>query len=261
MKVFIVYAHPEPKSFNSALKNTAVEVFEELGYEVKVSDLYEMNFKAIADRNDFTEISNNEKLVYQMEQKKGKLTQDILAEHEKIEWADLIIFQFPLWWFTVPAIMKGYFDRVFTVPFAYYFPRLYDKGVFTGKKCLISVTTGGLDGVYLTRGLMGNASQILYPLIHGLIYFCGFQALSPEYFWAVAHSEEKRINYLKSWKRRLTNIHNEEPIQFNKIEDYEDNGRGELKSGKITNFQILGKDFERRIRRKKKKKKKRKKKK
>ena len=58
MNILIIYAHPEPKSFNGALKDLAVLELTSLGHQVKVSDLYAMNFKAVADGDDFIQREN-----------------------------------------------------------------------------------------------------------------------------------------------------------------------------------------------------------
>lgn len=64
MNVLIVYAHPEQKSLNGYMKEVAVETLKDKGYEVIISDLYHMNFKAVADQYDFTELTNSNKFNY-----------------------------------------------------------------------------------------------------------------------------------------------------------------------------------------------------
>lgn len=89
MKVLIVYAHHEPKSFNGALRDTAVAVLTAAGHEVAVSDLHAMNFNPVAGPGDFTgPLANPDH---------GTLAADIVAEQEKLRWADAVILQFPLY--------------------------------------------------------------------------------------------------------------------------------------------------------------------
>ena len=117
MNVLIVHAHPEPKSFCAALKDTAVEVLSSIGHEVFVSDLYQMNFNPVASAQDFLARENPDYLSYALEQRRGldagNLKSDIQEEISKVKNADLIIFTFPIFWMSVPAIMKGWIDRVF----------------------------------------------------------------------------------------------------------------------------------------------------
>ena len=99
---------------------------------MKCSDLYAMNFGAAAGRGDFTGLATPDYLQYIMEEKnaseKNLFTDDIKEEQEKLRWADFIIFQYPVWWFSVPAILKGWFDRVLAAGFAWDFGRMYDYG-------------------------------------------------------------------------------------------------------------------------------------
>ncbi|XP_072008588.1 ribosyldihydronicotinamide dehydrogenase [quinone] isoform X2 [Engystomops pustulosus] len=182
--VLIVYAHQEPKSMNGSLKNIAVDVLSKMGCSVTVSDLYAMNFNAVTTRNDIAgDLCNPQHFSYGVETmeayKKGCLCEDILKEQEKITEADLVIFQFPLYWFSFPAIMKGWIDRCFVQGFAFDFPGCYDTGL----------------------------------LKHGIIHFCGFQVLAPQISYAPEYvSEERRKEMLQNWSRRLKNIWNEKPI-------------------------------------------------
>jgi len=138
MKVLIIHAHPEPQSFCSAMKDTAVETLTQLGHEVKVSDLHAMNWNPVASEKDFKKRSQEDYLVYALEQregfKHGQLADDIQGELEKLQWCDVLIFNFPMYWFSVPAILKGWIDRVFVSGYCYGGKRFYDQGGLKGKK-------------------------------------------------------------------------------------------------------------------------------
>lgn len=79
--------------------------------------------KASADGDDFQNYNHAKRLFYMKDSGKafhhGTQTYDITIEQEKQLWADIIIFQFPLWWFGMPAILKGWIDRVYAHGFAY----------------------------------------------------------------------------------------------------------------------------------------------
>ena len=124
MQILIVYAHPEPTSFNAAMKDLAVETLTAQGHSVVVSDLYAMGWNAVAGpqdvtgaRSDTSRFSLAREQTHAMEQ--GNIAVDIAAEQAKLTAADLVIFQFPIWWFGMPAILKGWADRVFARGFAY----------------------------------------------------------------------------------------------------------------------------------------------
>lgn len=111
MNVLIVHAHNEPRSFNSAMARLAVEVLEGNGHCVVMSDLYAMQFNPVATAEDFQDRANPDYLVYALEQRhavnNGSLAADIAGELDKVRWADLIILNFPIYWFSMPAILKG----------------------------------------------------------------------------------------------------------------------------------------------------------
>jgi NAD(P)H dehydrogenase (quinone) len=231
VKSLIVYAHPEPKSFNGALKDKAVETLEAQGYEVKVSDLYAMDFDPVARKEDFKNLTDPEFFKYAVEQKNAydndELTSVIKEEFEKLLWADLVIFQFPLWWFSVPAILKGWFDKIFMFGGIYggEYDR-YDKARLTDKIAMISTTTGSPEGSYAANGFSGDIyEQVLFHINHGMIYFSGMTPLEPFIAYQVSHSEEVRRDYLEQLAEKLKHIDDIPRIQYHKLEDFDDNGQ------------------------------------
>src|SRR3954451_12494045 len=123
MKVLLVFAHPEPRSLNGALRDVALQELRAQGHEVVVSDLYAMHWKSAVDRADFPQLVPEEPLKPAQASAQAwetdSLTLDVKAEIEKLLWADVLILQFPLWWFSMPAILKGWVDRVYACGFAY----------------------------------------------------------------------------------------------------------------------------------------------
>lgn len=217
-KVLIVYAHQEPRSFNGSLKEVAVEELSRQGCTITVSDLYAMNFEPRATRNDIAgALSNPDFFNYGVEVyeacKKQLLTSDIVEEQKKVQDADLVIFQFPLFWFSVPAILKGWMDRVLCKGFAFDRQGLRDSGFLKGKRALLSITTGGPAQNYTATGSRGNFRYLLWPLQHGTFRICGFKVLAPQISFAPeTASEEEREGMVASWAQRLKTIWEEEPI-------------------------------------------------
>jgi NAD(P)H dehydrogenase (quinone) len=111
MNVFIVYAHPSPKSFTRKILDALINGLKTGGHRIEVSDLYAMNF-----RSDMTSEEYEREGFAQTEL---PLPEDVVDEHYKIEWADCIIFLYPVWWSDCPAKLKGWFDRVYSVGYAY----------------------------------------------------------------------------------------------------------------------------------------------
>uniref|UniRef100_A0A3B4A5K7 Ribosyldihydronicotinamide dehydrogenase [quinone] n=1 Tax=Periophthalmus magnuspinnatus TaxID=409849 RepID=A0A3B4A5K7_9GOBI len=219
-KVLIVYAHQSPSSFSAAAKDAAVEVLKSENCTVEVSDLYAMNFKATATAEDITgEVKNADHFCYAEETKlaweDGRLCADITEEQRKLNEADLIIFQFPMYWFSVPAILKGWFDRVLTLGFAYTQDKRYSQGIFENKKAMLSFTTGSQETMFSPNGINGDMNVTLWPLQNGILHYCGFQVLAPQIFWdPVLAPLERRNSMLEAWRTRLQGLLKEQPLSF-----------------------------------------------
>jgi NAD(P)H dehydrogenase (quinone) len=189
MRVLLVFAHPEPRSLNGALRDVAVKELEAQGHKVRVSDLYADRWKSEVDRADFPSLAADVRLKVEAASKEvfaaGALTEDVGAEIEKLLWADALILQFPLWWFTMPAILKGWVDRVFAYGFAYgvgehsdaKWGDRYGEGALAGKRAMLIVTTGGWKEHYSARGINGPIDDLLFPIQHGILYYPGYDVL------------------------------------------------------------------------------------
>ncbi|KUE86325.1 NAD(P)H dehydrogenase [Cupriavidus necator] len=227
MNVLIVFAHHEPQSFNAAMKNLAVEEFEAQGHRVLVSDLYAMKWKAVADQDDFCSRANADYLVYALEQRHGyeneTLAPDILAELEKLDWADLVIFNFPIYWFSMPAILKGWFDRVIVSGKCYGGMRFYDRGGLRGKKAMLALTIGGQQHMLTDGGIHGELDAMLRPILRGTLGYTGMTVLPPFVAWHVPYIEpEQRTELLDQYRRRLRQVDSLEPLRFPSMDDFDD---------------------------------------
>ena len=217
MNVFVVLAHPEPLSFNGSMFRMAVDVLMKAGHEVKASDLYAMQFDPVSGRHNFTTVKDPNYFRPQIEEMhateaKG-FAEDIESEIQKIEWCDLMIWQFPLWWFGLPGILKGWVDRVFAMGRTYGGGRIYGSGVFRGKRALLSLTTGGPSSAYVKGGLQGDIDAILRPIQRGMLQFVGFDVLAPQIIYGpVRMEQEQRNDLLAGFAHRLEDIDSEKPI-------------------------------------------------
>jgi NAD(P)H dehydrogenase (quinone) len=191
MKVLVVFAHPEQRSLNGSLRDVAVRELEAQGHDVLVSDLYAQGWTSAVDRADFPSLPADARLAPAAASKQafeaGTLTPDVKGEIEKLLWADVLILQFPLWWFSMPAILKGWVDRVFAYGFAYGVGEHSDKrwgdrygeGKLAGKRAMLIVTAGGWQEHYSARGINGPIDDLLFPIHHGILYYPGYAVLPP----------------------------------------------------------------------------------
>lgn len=227
--VLLVFAHQDGKSFNGALKDAAVDTLRSLGHSVEVSDLYSQQFEPRATKNDIRGPLQDPNLFNYTEEgrhayKHNCQSLDIANETDKLKRADLIIFQFPLYWSSVPAILKGWFDRVLCDSFAFDFEsqNVLDQGFMKGKRTVLSLTTGCTKDMTSPMGLSSDINVLLWPIQYGTLRMCGFDVLLPQISYGTKLVEEPtRQQYLKDWKSRLQNIFSEEPLSFPKLSDFD----------------------------------------
>jgi NAD(P)H dehydrogenase (quinone) len=236
MRYFIVFAHPEPRSLNGFLKDRAVAALEAAGHEVVVSDLCGMGFKAVADGRDFAERDLGSRLVYHAESGQayasGTQAADIAAEQAKLLAADAVILQFPVWWFGMPAILKGWVDRVFASGFAIGVPKpgtkqwlRYGEGNLAGRRAMLAVTTGGREPQYGARGVHGPIGDLLFPINHGILHYVGMSVVEPHVSYRVVRVGGEEADALaEAYIARLLSIFDDRSIGY-RLEnggDYDD---------------------------------------
>lgn len=234
MNVFLVHAHPEPRSLNGSLKTFAVEHLERAGHHVVVSDLHAMRWKTTLDADDFPASEARLDPGAASERAFATRTQpaDVAEEQRKLLWADTVILQFPLWWYTMPAILKGWVDRVYARGFAYGVGEHSDRrwgdrfgeGVMAGKRAMLVVTTGGWAEHYGPRGIGGPIDDLLFPIQHGILYYPGFDVLPPFVVHRTSRVDATRYAELTTaYAARLDTLATTPPIPFRRQNggDYE----------------------------------------
>lgn len=231
MKILWVFAHPEQRSLNGSLMAGGLRTLEALGYEYRVSDLYAMDWKAVVDAGDFGRASRDRLFVGQEQERayaEGKLSEDVLGEQEKITWAEVLVFQFPLWWFGPPAILKGWFDRVLVQGFGFGIKdpggrtRRYGDGGLTGKRALVITSVGARESGFGPRGIHGQLEEVLFPLLHGTFWYTGMAALPP--FVVYGADRLTDTSYAQSaaaLRERLRTLRTAKPLPF-----HHENGGG-----------------------------------
>lgn len=238
MHALIVHAHPETVSFNGTLKDVAVETLTDLGHTVEVSDLYAERFDPVEKPEHYAAPVDAEHFSPLAEQrhasKAGKLPADVQREIDRLKRADLVVLQFPLWWHALPAILKGWFDRVFVNGGLYTSGMRYDNGYFRGKRAIVSVTTGAPAAAMTPGGRGGNIDTLLWPIQYSL-YYMGFSVLPPFVAYGIqghgyAYQDQSRFTeqleaYQAQWAGRLATVERIEPIDFPGWDDWDEQGR------------------------------------
>lgn len=172
MKYLVVYAHPNPKSFNHAIKEAVVEELSIAGKETSVRDLYALDFNPVLKGEDFIALQ------------KGTVLDDVKEEQKYISSSDIIVFVSPLWWTGLPAILKGYIDRVFSIGFAYAITETGVSGLLKDKKAVMITTTGTPYDIYEASGMFNSIRQTIDG---GIFNFCGVEVIEHKYFTAIPY--------------------------------------------------------------------------
>ncbi|MBX4199546.1 NAD(P)H-dependent oxidoreductase [Candidatus Saccharibacteria bacterium] len=212
MNILIVYAHQEPTSFTAAMKNVALDTLSRQGHTIVVSDLYAQGFNAVAQKWDFVTTSGKH-FNYMLEQKHAAnldlaFSPDITSEIEKVHAADIILFLTPIWWFSVPAILKGWFDRVLAMGVTWDGGRIYENGMLRGKQAMVIAAGGGPPEYYKREGKhKATVNDILHPIHHGTLAFCGLNVHEPFVALNVLGSSQDILNHvLTELQYRLQNM-------------------------------------------------------
>ncbi|MDD3876560.1 MAG: NAD(P)H-dependent oxidoreductase [Bacteroidales bacterium] len=189
MKTLVIIASHNSTSFNNAIKKRAVEKLKNDGHDIVVRDLYEMNFNPVLTKNDFEKLHGN------------NLPEEIVREQEYIKWAEKIIVIYPIWWTGMPAILKGYFDRVMLYGFAYKFDNTGLVKLLKGKEALIFSTSGQPKEHYEAIG-MYDAMNKTTDL--GIFDFVGINVKKHIYFPSIISANDSTRNeYLNTVEQEL----------------------------------------------------------
>ena len=236
MNILIVLAHPERQSFNGGLADVAAATLREQEHDVVLDDLYGEGFDPV-ERPGFYPRRDVQYFAPLNEQRRhydqAALPEDVQREIRRLEWADLLILQFPLWWHSQPAILKGWFDRVLVYGGLYSGQCRYDRGHFRGKRAICSVTAGSPEQAFMPYGRAGNMVEWLWP-IHSSLYNVGYDVLPPQVTYGVQgggiryQDESVFRDHLEQgkddWAARLSGLDGEQAIPFTGWDDWDEQG-------------------------------------
>jgi len=194
--VLWVSAPPEPASLTGSLRRDGIAVLRAAGHEVVESDLYAMGWDPVVRRSNIDrrpvpgrlEVTRHGRRA----QLDGTLPTDVAEEQAKLRRADAVVVQFPLWWYGLPAILKGWFDRVFISGFAFGTDPVtrrrlrYEQGPFRGTRALAVLTLGDREAAIGPRGKSGELTELLFGLLHGTFAYTGMEVLRP---WALPSAD------------------------------------------------------------------------
>lgn len=200
--------------------------FEAQGHVVTVSDLYAKQFNPVASAADFPERSNPDYLVYALEQrhaqKNNALPDDIAEELALLQKCDLLILNFPLYWFSLPAILKGWIDRVFLSGVVYGGRNFYDRGLMKGKQAWLTFTLGGREHMFGDNAVHADLNTMLRPVLRGSLGYAGFDVLEPFAAYHVPYiSQEARVEMLDQLDTAVDTLNTRARITYPSLDDFD----------------------------------------
>ncbi len=177
-KILVIVGHPRRKSLSYSIADKYSSSARKAGHEVRTLNLAEMKFDAIL-HDDYKRTEN--------------LESDLVKAKENIKWADHLVFIYPTWWGTMPALLKGFIDRVFLPGFAYQYPRKarrfnpFPQRLLKGKSARIITTVGGSKLLYMfftNPGTWGLRNFVLYfsgiRPVRAIIFSMVYPGMKPE---------------------------------------------------------------------------------
>jgi NAD(P)H dehydrogenase (quinone) len=237
MHAHFVLAHPEPQSYNAHLVRSGAAKLEAEGWTVSVSDLYAMGFDPCERPEHFAARLAPTRFDAQAEQRHASETHTLPSavtdELARLDRADLLILQYPMWWHLPPAMLKGWFDRVLAYGAVYTSKMRFERGRFVGKRAMLSVTVGTSRSTYEHNGRSGDIDLMLWP-VHFTLAYVGYEVLSP----FVAYGVEAGLRYsdptaieqrlkatVAEFCALLPRAHGRAAIRFNRMEEWGTDGR------------------------------------
>ena len=237
MHAHIVLAHPEPRSFNAHLADTAGQTLVAQGWSISLSDLYELQFDPCEKAEHYSAWPPGERFDVQAAQRHASdshvVPAIVKAEIDNLDRADLLILQYPMWWHLPPAMLKGWFDRVLIFGDVYSSRQRFEAGRFTGKRAMLSLTVGTSRNTYEFDGRSGDIDLLLWPVNFSLAYV-GYRVLEPFVAYGVEGGlryssaevlEERLRRVTTDFAQRLTGIDHIPEIPFNRMAEWGADGR------------------------------------
>jgi len=186
MKYLVIYAHPNPESFNSAILKTVTEELIKGNCDFELRDLYASSFDPVLNLEDLKDLG------------RGTAAKDIKEEQKLVLSTDYFIVIHPVWWFSMPSILKGYLDRIFSTGFAFQPSEEGVKGLLEGKRIISFNTTGASKKAYEEYGYRDCFRK---NICEGIYRFCGLEVTGQHFLYSVAQvSDGERKEMLEGVK-------------------------------------------------------------
>ncbi|MBA7852227.1 NAD(P)H-dependent oxidoreductase [Enterobacter cloacae] len=178
----IVTAHPIETSLSHTLAQRIAGKLQEQGTQVEIAELHAEGFSPAMIRADLDLYHGDA----------SALPDDVLREQQRVERADMLIFVFPFYWWSVPALLKGWFDRVLTVNWAY---KVGEEGRIVGNLRDVPVrlvATAGSDIAGFDKH--GYSAAIQSQIVEGVFGFCGLKNVTLDILYEADSASPQQVD-------------------------------------------------------------------
>ena len=184
MRVLTVFCHPNRQSYTGACMDAFHAGLEDGGHEWEMADLYAEGFDPVFKSVDFAQFTSGPQ----------DMPEEILREQARITRADAVAFVFPVWWWSCPAMLKGWFERVWCCGWAYDFTIERSTGRLGLSKAVMICPGGTAVGTYRRYGYHESMRRTMDA---GLMGYCGVDDVEMHIFPAVDDNASARKEYLE----------------------------------------------------------------
>lgn len=193
MKALVVYCHPREGSFTSAVRDLVMDRLQAAGAEVRLTDLYARAFDPVLTAQEH-------ELYLDSPENCAPVAQDV----DDLRWCDTLIFIYPTWWYGLPAVLKGWLDRVFLPDVAFLMP---DEQNTTIRPGLAHITR---LGIFTTCGASWWLTQLVgapgkRTLMRGVGFLCKrpLKTAFAAHYLMDSSTDASRRNHLEKVARKL----------------------------------------------------------
>lgn len=196
MRALVVYCHPNPVSFTAAVRDIIVSKLEAAGAEIRLRDLYGEGFCPTLSREEhlgYLEIPKN--------------CEAVIQEVEDVRWCDTLIFVYPTWWYGLPALLKGWLDRVLLPDVAFIMPKGEGDTIRPGmthvKKLGVFTTCGASRWLTFLVGAPGRKT-----LMRGVGFICAkdCRKIFAAHYLMDSSTAESRSRHLMHVARKMDRL-------------------------------------------------------
>jgi NAD(P)H dehydrogenase (quinone) len=182
MHILVIFAHPRRDSFTGAVLDSLLEGLGESGdHTIEIADLYSENFESRFQPEDYAQFRG------------AAMPQPVRREQERFDRCDAVAFVFPVWWWSFPAVLKGWIDRVFCEGWAYNFEPGISRGRLKDRPTLVLGVAGSRETTYRKYGY-GEAMRVQIDV--GILGYCGLRDVETHILFDVEQNPETRRSYL-----------------------------------------------------------------